>query len=97
MGKLIKPCRLEWNNTGAWKLLATFDAANEDAADEILQAAGHLLAAVNDPASGRPCLVSARITTDEQPPIVLMRWQRDACDDAGSMGAWVDARTGEPA
>lgn len=44
---MTKPCRLELNNTGAWKLLGRFDAAREDATDAILNAAAQLADALN--------------------------------------------------
>lgn len=84
-----KPARLELNNSGAWKLMGKFDAAEEDATDAIMNAAEALAQALNDPACKRPGLVSLRISTDEQHPLVLMSWTQ-------SRGTWVDA-AGEPA
>lgn len=86
---MSKPCRLELNNSGAWKLLGRFDAARTEAADEIMNAAEALVKALNDQASGRTALASLRISTDESLPDVLMRWEP-------ARGAWTDARTGEP-
>jgi hypothetical protein len=87
---MLKPVRLELNNSGAWKLLARFDAGKEEAADAIMDAAEQLAKAINDPACGRPGLVALRISTDEALPYVLMRWQN------AELG-WRDARTGDPA
>lgn len=84
-----KPCRLELNNSGAWKLLGRFDAAQEDATDAILNAAGQLADALNDPACKRPGLCTLRVTTDEACPEVLMHYK-----DAES--GWRE-RTGAPA
>jgi hypothetical protein len=69
-----KPCRLELNNSGAWKLLGRFDLAAQDAADGIMDAAEALARALNDPASGRRALVTLRISTDDALPSVLARW-----------------------
>lgn len=84
-----KPCRLELNNSGAWKLLGRFDAGQDAAASAIMDAAEQLARALNDPACGRPSTVTLRISTDEPLPGVLIRWS----DEDG----WRDARTGEPA
>lgn len=86
---MAKPCRIELNNSGAWKLLGKFDASADEAASAIMDAAEQLARALNDPACGRPSLVTLRISTDDAQPDVLMRWS----DEHG----WRDARTGEPA
>lgn len=86
---MSKPVRLELNNSGAWKLLARFDADQLDSTDEIMNTAEALAKAINDPACGRPSTVTLRISTDEAPPCVLMRWS----DECG----WRDACTGDPA
>ena len=83
-----KPCRLELNNSGAWKLLARFDAANEEDADALMAAAQALAEAINDTSSGRTPGTSLRVSTDEACPLTLMRWTHER-------GLWVDARTGE--
>lgn len=70
---MIKPCRLELNNSGAWKLLARFDAAIDERTDAIMNAAGALAEACNDPDGALP-LMKLRISTDEAHPQVLMRW-----------------------
>lgn len=85
-----KPCRLEWNNSGAWKLLGKFDAGVEDSTDDILNAASLLVEALNAPYSGREALTTMRVSTDEPHPAVLMR-------HAGDGNGWRDARTGDPA
>lgn len=87
---MTKPCRLELNNTGAWKLLGRFDAAEEDATDAILNAAAQLVDALNDPACKRPGLCALRVSTDEASRDVLMRY-------ADRESGWRDARTGEAA
>lgn len=79
-----KPVRLELNNSGAWKLLARFDATCEEQADAIMNAAGELARAINAGESGRPSLVTLRISTDDPLPSVLMRWS-DAKGWLGSL------------
>jgi hypothetical protein len=84
-----KPCRLELNNSGAWKLLGRFDAAVEDAAGAIMDAAAQLAASLNDPASGRTSVVTLRVSIDEAHPTVLARW--NSADEG-----WRDPATGAP-
>jgi hypothetical protein len=81
-----KPCRLEFNAKGAWKLITRFDAADDERTDSIMNAAAELADAVNDGGRG----MTLRIATDESHPDVLMRY------DSKESG-WRDARTGEPA
>ena len=69
------PVRLEINNSGAWKIIGRFDAAVEDATDDILTAAGHLADALNAPYSGRTALMTMRVSMAESPHEVLMRWE----------------------
>lgn len=61
-----KPVRLEINNAGSWKLIASFDAGNEELSDKAC-AAGQLLGEINAGST-------FRIATDESLPHVLMRW-----------------------
>lgn len=85
-----KPVRLEINNSGSWKVIGRFDAGKDYATDSILNAADELAAALNDPDSGRPSLVTLRVSMAEPPHTALMHWT-----DAET--GWRDARTGEPA
>jgi hypothetical protein len=78
------------NNSGSWKLLGTFDAAEEDYADDILTCAGNLADALNAANPGRGKGVTLRVATNEALPDVLMRYE-------GREHGWRDARTGEPA
>jgi hypothetical protein len=71
-----KPVRLELNNTGAWKLLARFDAGNAEQTDRIMAAADKLAFAINAPGLA---VASLRISTDESLPHVLMRWTPEHC------------------
>lgn len=72
MSAPTKPCRLELNNSGAWKLLGTFDAAIADDADDILNGAAQLARAFHS-AGGKPAF-AMRVSTDEGHPQVLMRY-----------------------
>lgn len=89
MSAAKKPCRLELNNSGAWKLLGNFDLTDEISADIIMESAAALAASLNAAAAttgrGRMTL---RISTDESVPATLARW-------ANSDDGWRDARTGE--
>lgn len=68
-----KPCRLEFNAAGSWKLLTTFDAADADRTDDILMEAGHLVDAINAGCKGKGATL--RVSTDEAMPDVLMRYE----------------------
>lgn len=71
-----KPVRLELNNSGAWKLIARFDAANEEQAGRIMVASDKFAFALNAPGMTRCAM---RIATDEPLPIVLMHWSTETC------------------
>ena len=69
-----KPCELQLNNSGAWKALGKFDAADDDYADDILTAAGHLVIALN--ASRPDCKpTTLRVVTADglQSPLMTYR------------------------
>lgn len=74
---MLRPCRLELNNTGAWKLLGRFDGTPSAAADRVLNAAAELADALNDRATGRWSMCALRVSTDETVPVVLMRHRGD--------------------
>lgn len=73
----MKRCRLEWNNSGSWKLLGVFDADAGHAADAVMNAAGELLDALNDRSSGRYAVACGRISSDEEHPLALMYHEGD--------------------
>ena len=79
---MSKPVRLEINNSGAWKVIGRFDAAS-DLADDILMCAAHLADALNSPLSGRPGIVTLRVSMAEAPHPVLMYWD-------GASAGWVE-------
>lgn len=81
-----KPCRLELNNSGSWKVLGRFDAADEEHAALVLDAAEELIKTLNNGAPARQC-ASLRISKDDALGDVLARWTADR-------SCWYDARTG---
>lgn len=87
-GAMRKPCRLELNNSGAWKLLGTFDAADEMQTALVLDAAEELIKTLNNGGPAKRC-PTLRVSTDETLGAVLMRWDIE--------NGWRDARTGEAA
>lgn len=71
-----KPCTLAINNSGSWKTLGHFDAADEVHANHVLAVAEDLVKALNHglPAKRWPTM---RISTDDGLGAVLMYW---GCD-----------------
>lgn len=65
--------RLELNNSGAWKLLARFDAANADDRVDVLTCAERLVDAL---ASVGATGVTLRVSTDESIPRSLTVFDR---------------------
>ena len=70
---LAKPCRLEINNSGSWKTLGHFDAANELHAQTIMNSAEELVKLLNQGNTIKrwPTL---RISMDDGLASVLMHW-----------------------
>lgn len=86
-----KPVRLELNNSGSWKVLGRFDAADETQADLVLDTAEKLIQTLHNGGPSRQCptlRVSGAFTGDTTTD-VLMRWDIE--------NGWRDAATGEPA
>lgn len=89
MGKcaaMKKPVRLELNNSGSWKLLGFFDAADDDQASLVMDAAEDLVKTLHNGAPARLC-PTLRVTLSEA-MVVLLRWEIER--------GWYDAQTGEP-
>lgn len=84
-----RPCRLELNNSGSWKVIGRFDASDDEHAALVLDAAEELIKTLNNGAPPRQCS-SLRISKDDGLGDVLMRWTADR-------GYWYDALTGERA
>jgi hypothetical protein len=82
-----KPCRLELNNSGAWKVLGRFDAADEEQSALVLDAAEDLVKTLHNNEDPKGC-PTMRISMDDGLADVLMRWDL--------VGGWRDARTGAP-
>jgi hypothetical protein len=83
-----KPVRLECNNSGAWKLLGRFDAADEEHASLVLDAAEDLVKILHNSEDPKRC-PTLRVSMDDGLGIVLMHWDLT--------GGWRDAKTGAPA
>ena len=83
---MTKPVRLEINTAGAWKVIGRFNAADDETADDVLNAAEALAQAM----ACAGARMSMRVSMAEPPHAALMHWTNQ---DTG----WRDARTGEPA
>ena len=83
---MAKPVRLELNNSGSWKVLGCFDAADDEQTSLVLDAAEDLVKTLHNSEDPKRC-PTLRVSIDSI--TVLLRWQL-------ALG-WRDARTGEPA
>lgn len=83
-----KPCRLELNNSGSWKVLGRFDAADDEQTSLVLDAAEDLIKTLHNSEDARRC-PTLRVSIDDALQTVLLRWSLE--------GGWRDAKTGEPA
>lgn len=84
-----KPVRLELNNSGSWKMLGRFDAADDDQAALVMDAAETLIKTLHNSEDPRRC-PTLRISMDEPCDttcLVLARWELQR--------GWYDAKTGE--
>ena len=68
-----KPVWLELNNSGAWKVLGRFDAADDDQVDLVLDAAEDLVKTLHNSEDPKGC-PSLRVSMDDHLQQVLMRW-----------------------
>jgi hypothetical protein len=83
-----KPVKLELNNSGAWKRLGSFDAADDEQTALVLDAAEQLVKTLHNSEDANRC-PTLRVCIDDSLGSTLLRWSlRDG---------WRDARTGEPA
>ena len=85
--KRTKPVKLELNNSGSWKRLGEFDAADEDQAALVMDAAEELVKTLHNSEDPRRC-PTMRICVDDSLGIVLLRWELQR--------GWYDVQTGEP-
>lgn len=83
-----KPCRLELNNSGSWKLLGKFDAADDEQSALVLDAAEELVKTLHNSEATKGC-PTLRVSMDDALGSTLLRWQIER--------GWYDAKTGEPA
>lgn len=80
-----KPCRLELNNSGSWKLLGLFDAANDVTTAIIMDAAD--LLAKSLVIGGDQVKATLRVVMDSPERTVIARWHQER-------GGWFDPVTG---
>lgn len=86
-----KPVRLELNNSGSWKVLGRFDAADDDQSALVLDAAEELIKTLHNSEDPRRC-PTLRLSMDDpgdSTALVLLRWDL--------VKGWRDAVTGEAA
>jgi len=83
-----KPVRLELNNSGAWKVLGRFDAADDEQTSLVLDAAEKLVKTLHNSADPKHC-PTLRVSMQDPLELVLLRWDLAR--------GWRDAATGEPA
>lgn len=81
-----KPCRLEFNNSGAWKLLGRFDAADDEQSALVLDAAETLVKTLHNSENPKRC-PTLRVSIDDAAGFVMLRWDIER--------GWRDAQTGE--
>ena len=89
MSAATKPVRIELNNTGSWKLLGTFDAADDEHTSLVLDAAEDLIKTLHNSEHPKGC-PTLRVCTAERVcgvDQVLVRWDITK--------GWRDAETGE--
>lgn len=87
MHSMKKPVRLELNNSGAWKVLGRFDAADDDQVSLVLDAAEELVKTLHNSEIPKGC-PTLRVSMADGLGDVLMRWDL--------VSGWRDPRTGEP-
>jgi hypothetical protein len=68
-----KPVRLELNNSGSWKVLGRFDAADDDQTALVLDAAEDLVKTLHNGGQAKHC-PTLRVSIDDVLPDVLLRW-----------------------
>ena len=89
MGALKKPVRLELNNSGSWKILGRFDAADDEQASLVMDAAEELIKTLHNSEDPKRCptLRISSIAPDDSYVVVLTRWEIER--------GWYDPVTGE--
>jgi len=82
-----KPVTLELNNSGAWKLLGRFDAADDEQTALVLDAAETLVQTLHNSENPRGC-PTLRVAIADSLQEVLYRWDITR--------GWHEAHTGMP-
>lgn len=85
MSTPAKPVKLELNNSGSWKRLGAFDAADDDQAALVREAAEDLVKTLHNSEDPKRC-PTMRISVDDSLGDVLLRWELTR--------GWYDAHTG---
>jgi hypothetical protein len=85
--RFAKPCKLEWNNTGAWKTLGRFDAADEEQSALVMDAAQDLALTLHNSES-QVAAPKLRICVDDNLNLVIAHWSLE--------DGWRDRKTGGP-
>ena len=85
---MLKPVRLELNNSGSWKVIGRFDADDTYHANLVMNAAEDLIEILHNSQDLRRC-AGLRITKDDGLSTVLSRWS--------IADGWCDATTGTAA
>lgn len=88
MSAATKPVRLELNNSGSWKVLGRFDAADDEQSSLVLDAAEDLVKTLHNSEDPKHC-PTLRVSIDDALQTVLLRWDITR--------GWRDAQTGAPA
>jgi hypothetical protein len=83
-----KSVRLELNNSGSWKVLGRFDAADDEHTSLVLDAAEDLIKTLHNSEDPKRC-PTLRVSIDDALGSVLLRWELAR--------GWYDAATGAPA
>jgi hypothetical protein len=84
-----KPVRLELNNSGSWKVIGRFDAADDEQSSLVLDAAEDLIKTLHNSEDPKRC-PTMRVSMDhptDSVDVVLMRWDL--------LSGWRDAVTRE--
>lgn len=86
---MTKLCRLELNNSGAWKILGRFDADDDEQTALVLDAAETLVKTLHNSEDDPKHCPTLRVSIDDGLGSVLLRWELEL--------GWRDTRTGAPA
>lgn len=82
-----KLCRLELNNSGCWKLIGRFDAADDDQSALVLDAAEELVKTLHNNEDSKRC-PTMRVSMDGAINDVLLHWRIER--------GWYEVATGDP-